>query len=136
MAVTNLSSLTLSADAIVGGTVAVTGASTLSGAVTASTSIAVGSGGTAMTLIKKGTIAIDPGSIADKASAVSTLTITGAATGDIVILNPGTAGFTAGIALVSPYVSAANTVKVTVANLSGGTLDEASLTCAYILLRS
>lgn len=106
----------------------------LTGAVVA-TSATIGSG-TAIIKIIKGTVAVDPPSLATKVSGVVTLTITGAAVGDIVQINPGAAGFTAGIVLTNPWVSAADTVKVTVVNTTAGTLDESSLTCDYILIRS
>lgn len=117
------------------GFVAAAGGADVTGAVQAKTSLAVGSG-TALTKIVKGSISVNPPSIATLAAAVVTLTITGAVAGDVVVINPGTVGFTAGICLSSPFVSAADTVKVTVINMTAGTLDEAALACDYILIRS
>lgn len=98
-------------------------------------SVSIG-GGTAVTKIIKGTIAIDSASMLTLAGNVTTLTITGAAVGDSVVITPGTAGFEAGIICVGAYVSAADTVKVTMFNTTGGTIDPAALTCQYLLIRS
>lgn len=87
------------------------------------------------TLIK-GTIAVDLPSIASAAVGEVTLTITGAAVNDTVIMNPVAAGNTAGLVFGGARVSAANTVKLRVANLSGGTVDEASQTWDYCLIRN
>jgi hypothetical protein len=95
----------------------------------------VGSG-TTLTKVVRGTIAVDLASVANAAVTEVTLTITGAATGDTVIMTPPTAGMTAGLIAGDARVSAADTVKLRVANLSGGTLDEASATWSYCLIRS
>ena len=112
----------------------------LTGAVTATTAAATTSltvgGGTAITKIVKGTIAIDPSSLTTFQVETLTLTITGAAVGDAVILTPAATGFTSGIMLSNPWVSSANAVKVTVLNATGGTLNESSATCDYTLIRS
>ena len=116
-------------------TLAVTGASTLTGAVAASTSIAVG-GGTAVTKILSGACTVDLASIADNDVGEVTVTVTGAVADDIVLLIPPTAGLTAGLIVGGAVVSAADTVKLRVANLSGGAIDEASSAAwRYILIR-
>ncbi len=98
-------------------------------------SISVG-GGTQITKIVKGTISIDSASMLTLAGNVTSLTITGAAVGDSVVITPGTVGFEAGIIAVGAYVSATNTVKVTMFNTTGGTIDAAALVCEYLLIRS
>lgn len=103
--------------------------------VTASTSVAIGSG-TAITKVVKGTIAVNPSSLLTLTGEVLTLTITGAAVGDAVILHPPAAGLTAGMLVGQAYVSATDTVKVAVFNGSAGTIDEASATWIYTLIRS
>ncbi len=108
---------------------AVTGASTFA------TSVAVG-GGTAITKVVKGTIAVNPSSLDTLTGEILSLTITGAAVGDIVVICPAAAGFTQGILLGGAWVSATNTVKLQVFNSTGGTLNEASATCDYVLIRS
>lgn len=103
--------------------------------VTATTSATIGSG-TAITKIVKGTCTVDLPSIADADVGEATVTITGAATNDIVVLIPPTAGLTAGLAVCGAVVSATDTVKVRAVNGSGGTIDEASGTWIYLLIRS
>lgn len=92
--------------------------------------------GTQITYIEKGTVAVNPASLDDGDSADTSVTITGAAAGDTVIMNPPTAGLDAGIYFVGAWVSAADTVKVRLANHSGGTVDVASASWAYTLIKS
>lgn len=103
--------------------------------VTASTSATIG-GGTAITKVIRGTVAVDPASLNDTTTADTSITITGAAVGDTVIMNPPTAGLTAGLLICGAWVSATDTVKVRIRNESGGTIDEASGTWSYCLIRS
>ncbi len=82
-----------------------------------------------------GTISVNPASVADSAVTEVTLTITGATLGDKVVMTPPAAGLTAGLVVCDSRVSAANTVKVRIANLSGGVVDEAAATWDYCLIR-
>lgn len=84
--------------------------------------------------VLKGTVTIDPASIASAAIGETSVTITGAAAGDTVIMNA-PAAIEAGCVWCA-YVSAANTVKLRIANLSGGALDCASATWNYCLIRT
>lgn len=93
-------------------------------------------GGTQITKVVKGTISVDAASMLTLAHSILTLTITGAAVGDSVVITPGTAGFESGIICVGAYVSAADTVKVTMFNCSASTVDAAALVCQYLLIRS
>lgn len=86
--------------------------------------------------IIKGQVTVDLASVASAAVTEKSLTITGAALGDTVIMTAPAAGLTAGLVICGAYVSAADTVKVRVANLSGGTVDEDSGTWEYALIRS
>lgn len=70
-------------------------------------------------------VACDPGSIANAGMAEVTLTATGLQTTDVVVVQP-QSGITAGLALVSWYISAADTLKVRIINLSGGSVDLSS----------
>lgn len=98
--------------------------------------LAAGSDGTILTKFIKGTVAVDLASLATVTAADASITITGAVVGDIVILNPPTAAMTAGMLVAQAHVSAADTVKARVYNASGGTVDEASGTWTYLLIRS
>jgi hypothetical protein len=108
----------------------VTGAVTAT-TVAASTSVAVG-GGIAIKKIATGTIAVNPASCNNAAASETQLTLTGVATGDIVILVPPAAGLTAGLVAGDCRVTAADTIKVRIANVSGGTVDEASANWTYL----
>lgn len=112
------------------------GRSNFSGPVKSTNGFIAGSSGTQITGIFKGTVSINPASIGSAAVGETSVTISGAVVGDVVILVPPTAGLTAGLAATQAYVSAADTVKVRIANLSGGSVDEAAGTWTYILIRS
>lgn len=77
------------------------------------------------TAVYNGTATIDPASIAAGATATTTITATGAAVGDFVIVAPGVS--LAGLVMTS-YVSAANTVTVVLYNPTAGAIDLASST--------
>jgi hypothetical protein len=112
------------------------GRSTFSGPIKSTNGIEVGSSGTQITTILKGSVAVNPASLADGAEADTSITITGAVVGDIVVLNPPTDALDAGIIVGQAHVSAADTVKVRIHNNSGGTVDVASGTWYYLLIRS
>lgn len=83
-----------------------------------------------------GTVSIDPASLTTGSETDTSVTITGAAAGDIVVICPPAAGFTSGIEMCGAWVSAANTVKVRFRNNSGSTVDQAAATCNYVLIRA
>lgn len=68
----------------------------------------------------EGTATFDPGSLADGAGTTTTVTVTGAALGDMALASFSltTSGIT-----ITAWVSASNTVSVRFQNESGGTLD-------------
>lgn len=79
----------------------------------------------------QGTATFDPASLADGAGTTTTVTVTGAALGDIAL-----ASFSAALQgiMVTAWVSAANTVSVRFQNETGGALDLASGTIkAWVL---
>lgn len=80
-----------------------------------------------------GTSTIDFGSIADGACLQSTYTLSGAATGDYVAAQR-PSSLADGVELTA-WVSATNTVKIQVCNLSGGAVDPASATYGVALVR-
>lgn len=71
----------------------------------------------------EGTATFDPISLADGAGTTTTVTVTGAALGDMAMASFSLA--TSGI-IITAWVSAANTVSVRFQNESGGVLDIAS----------
>ena len=118
-----------------GFTGAITGAVTAT-TVSASTSATVGSTGTALTLVQKGVIAVTVAAGLAAAEEDISLTIAGAAAGDIVILTPLNAAMETGVGIAAVWVSAANTVKVRVSNFSGSTLTGSTANWQYCLIRS
>ena len=90
--------------------------------------------GSAITVIRKGTVTIDPASVNATTVADQTFTLTGAAVNDILVLNP-RAALTAGLTWGGAHVSATNTVKIRFYNTTGAPIDEASATWDYILIR-
>lgn len=85
-------------------------------------------------VVKKGSVTINPASISSAAIGETSVTITGALVGDTVIMNA-PAAIEAGC-VWSAFVSASDTVKLRIANLSGGALDCASASWDYCLLRA
>jgi hypothetical protein len=84
----------------------------------------------------RGTVTVDLASVAAGAVTEKQVTISGAVVGDTVLMTPPTAGLTAGMCICNSVVSAADTVKIRVLNGSAGTIDEASGTWTYCLIRS
>lgn len=89
--------------------------------------------GTAIKQISMGTIAIDPGSIAATTKGKPTFTLTGAASGDRVIMEPPD-GLHDDILFLGARVTAANTVTVYLYNPTGSAIDDGSLTWNYTWL--
>ena len=80
---------------------------------------------------RAGSATYDPASLVDAAGATTTVTVTGAALGDLAL--PSFSLDLQGITLTA-YVSAANTCSVRFQNESGGTLDLASGTLRCVTL--
>ena len=97
--------------------------------------VQIGSGGTALSKVIKGTVTIDPASVNATTVTTQTFTLTGAATGDTLILNVPSGGLTAGLLVLQARVSAANTVSVTFYNTTGAPIDEASASWTYQIVR-
>jgi hypothetical protein len=79
-----------------------------------------------------GSATYDAANLVDAAGATTTVTVTGAALGDYVLVSHGVdlQGIT-----VTGWVSAANTVSVRFQNESGGALDLASATLRVLVLK-
>jgi hypothetical protein len=92
--------------------------------------------GSDVTKITKAVVSIDPPSIAAGAVADVAVTVTGAVVGDSVVVNPPTAGLTAGLLVCQARVSAANTVTVRLHNASAGVIDEAAANWAVLVVSS
>ena len=87
-------------------------------------------GGSNIVGISSGTVSVDFGSISANTTGSKTVTVTGVADGDIVVLNPG--ALTAGLAFAGAAVTAANTVTVYAVNATGSAIDNAAVDFDYL----
>jgi len=101
------------------------------GTVTASTSVAIG-GGTAVTNLLQGTVSVTVSALAANAQEDKDVTVTGAATGDIVTVCPTDAAAEAGLTFCA-WVSAADTVTVRITNDTTGSLTGSTANWSYLL---
>ena len=104
---------------------------TFSGPVASQNGFIVGSGAT-ISKVLSGSASLNFGSISAAAQADLTITVTGAATGDEVILAL-PASPTAGI-VFNAFVSAADTVTVRATNITAAPVDPAAATYGVIVL--
>lgn len=112
------------------------GRTTFSGPIRSTNGIEVGTSGTQITKIVKGTVSVNPSSLLTGTGEILEVTLTGAAVGDAVILHPPAAGLTTGLQICQAYVSAADEVKIQIWNPTGGTINEAAADWIYTLIRS
>ena len=129
MGVTNFDAVTTSG--------AVTAGSVSSGAVAGTTgafttSVTIGSAGTAIKQVKAGTISVVLAATAAAAEEDVSLTITGVAAGDLVLLSPLNASMETGVATVACWVSAANTVKLRISNVHTSSLTGSTNDWTYV----
>lgn len=96
------------------------------GLITANSGAVIGTSGTQINKILSGTAAIDFGSIAAGTALELTITVSGAASGNTVMVTP-PIGIEAGL-IWCGYVSAADTVTIRVGNITGSAIDPASAT--------
>jgi hypothetical protein len=92
--------------------------------------------GTPITKIVKGTFTMDAADLATVTAADESVTVSGATVGDTVIVNCPATALTAGMLVCQAWVSATDTIKVRLYNASGGSINLASLTFTYCLIRS
>lgn len=88
----------------------------------------------AVTYIAKGTVSVDPGSLTTLTSSETSVTISGVAVGDMVIMNP-PASLETGLVFSGARVSATDTVLVRLSNMTAGSVDGAALTWSYTIIR-
>lgn len=75
---------------------------------------------------------VDLGSVAANTTETETATVTGVETGDVILaaIKP---TLEAGLLIGTAWVSAANTVSIQVANVTGSPIDEASETWRFVV---
>lgn len=76
---------------------------------------------------------VDLGSVAANTSELETATLPGVKPGDIVV--PIKPTLNAGLAVIQAYVSAADTIQLTVMNTTAGAIDAASQTYDFVVIR-
>jgi hypothetical protein len=86
--------------------------------------------GTTVKNIKSGTASVDFASITNAETGSATFTVTGAAVGDIVVVNP--PALTTGLVFGGATVTAANTVTVYATNASAAPINETAKDFAYV----
>ena len=96
--------------------------------------LTIGAGGTKLGKVLVGTVDVNPASLATLTSGETTVTITGAAVGDIVVMNV-PASLETGLAFSGARVSAADTVAVRLTNVTAGSVDGANRTWGYMLVK-
>lgn len=82
-----------------------------------------------------GTVTIDPADLAANTCAETTVTITGAATGDKIVLVPPSGGLTLGLLQGQARISATDTVKLPLCNVTSGSINQASGSWGYTIFR-
>ena len=92
--------------------------------------VVFGAGLTTLKRITTGTVSVDPGSIAAQTRGSVSVTVTGTAVGDIIVLEPPST-LEGGLAYAGCEITGANTVRVDIANISAGAIDGASLSWKY-----
>lgn len=121
--------LTASQDIQAGDDLTVGDDAAVTGDLTAGT-LAVGSSGSVIKKIASSTAAVDFPSISAAATGSATFTLTGAAAGDMVLLNP--PALTSGLVFAGATVTAADTVTVYAVNATASPINEASATFRYL----
>lgn len=107
----------------------------VTGALSATAGIALG-GGSTITKILKGTAAVIIPALLTATQTDVTITVTGTMAGDVIVVTPLNAAMEVGVAIVAAWVSATNSVKIRIANLSAGTLTGSTTNFSYMVTQS
>jgi len=86
--------------------------------------------GTVVKNIKYGSASLDAASINGNSTGTVTTTITGAATGDIVVVNP--PALTTGLAFAGAAITSANTLTIYLVNATGSPINNAAATFTWV----
>lgn len=81
--------------------------------------------------VKRGTVSINPGSIATVSRGTGAGTVTGLATGDMILMSP-PAGLNDDLVFAGARITGADTVTVYLYNPTGGAIDDGALTWDYV----
>lgn len=113
--------ISVSDDLVVGDDADITGDATVG-------TLAIG-GGTVIKKFVSATATVNFPNINNLATGSATFTVTGAAVGDVILVNP--PALTSGLAFVGAAVTGADTVTAYALNASGGAINEADATFRY-----
>lgn len=97
---------------------------------TRTATLRVGAAGTVVKTVKYGSAALDLAEILAGAGGFGTITITGAAVGDIVVINNPI--FDVGLAVTGYRVTGANTLQINVTNFTAAPINAGSVTVEYL----
>jgi hypothetical protein len=86
--------------------------------------------GTVVKNIKYGSASLNPDSISGNSTGTVTATITGAATGDIVIVNP--PALTTGLGFAGAAITSANTLTIYLVNATANPINNAAATFNWV----
>lgn len=96
----------------------------------------VGSAGTTITKIEKGTVSLTVTTLAAAAEEDLTAAITGVQVGDVILLTPREAAAETGLALLGAWVSDTDEITVRIGNTHTDALTGGANTWDYVLIRS
>jgi hypothetical protein len=100
--------------------------------VTGTGTLTLGSAGTGFQSLLHGSVSVDPASIAANVCANTDVTVTGLATTDRVFVS---AVLAENLAVSGASVSAANTLRIRLCNVTAGAIDGAATTWNYVVIR-
>lgn len=107
----------------------------VTGSISATAGIVAG-GGTTITKVLKGVVAVTIPALLTATNADITVTIAGATAGDVIQVTPLAAAMEANVAIVGAFVSTTNSVKIRIANIGAGTLTGSTSNFSYLITQS
>lgn len=99
--------------------------------------LAIGTKGNATewTLVKEGTVSVNPASIAANTTGDTSVTIADAQAGDVILWTP-PSDLEAGLVVGGSWCASNGTVVLRLGNVTVGAIDGAAKTWSYVLIRS
>ena len=98
--------------------------------------LTLGSGGSEVSKILKGTVAVTISALNAAAEEDVEVTVTGVAAGDAISVTPLAAAMETGVAIVGAWYSAANKIKIRFSNVHGSTLTGSTSNFTYLIIKS
>jgi hypothetical protein len=98
--------------------------------------LTLGSTGTALATIQKGTVSVTVAALDAATEEDIDVTISGAAAGDVICVNPLEAAMETGVAVLGSWVKSANTVTIRVGNTHTAAITGSTAAWKYVLIKS